>query len=164
MKQTANSAGNDFGDNRVPGKGQKEGRNQALGCSRGGLTTNSHLAADAQGRPVRVILTPGQRRDVPQAPVLFDGFRSGYVIADAAYDSNAFRVLIAEIGALAVPPCNPTRKGLIPHDRAISKTRNCIERCFNKFKNSRRIATRYDRKAIHFLAFIHFACVMPWMR
>lgn len=139
-------------------------RNQALGRSRGGLTTKIHLAADTRGRPVRVILTPGQWGDVPQAPALLDGFRPGHVIADAAYDSNAFRSLVAETGARAVIPCNPTRKRLIAHDRAVYRARNRIERCFNKLKHYRRIATRYDRKALYFLAFIHIACAMLWMR
>jgi len=128
------------------------------------LTTKIHLATDTQGRPVRVILTPGQAGDVPQAPALLDGFRPNHVLADKAYDSNSFRALIAETGAAAVIPCNPTRKHLIPYDFEIYKARNCIERCFNKLKHFRRIATRYDRRTIYFLAFIHIACAVLWMR
>ena len=85
-------------------------------------------------------------------------------MADKAYDSNDFRTLIAETGAVAVIPCNPTRKRLIPYDFEIYKARNRIERCFNKLKHFRRIATRYDRRAIYFLAFIHIACAMLWLR
>ncbi len=128
------------------------------------MTTKIHLATDSRGRPVRVILTPGQWGDVPQAAALLDGFRPSHVIADAAYDSNAFRGLIERAGARAVIPCNPTRKRLIPHDRSIYKARNQIERCFNKLKHFRRIATRYDRRAIYFLAFIYIACAILWMR
>ena len=47
---------------------------------------------------------------------------------------------------------------------SIYKARNRIERCFNKLKHFRYIATRYDRRAIYFLAFIHIACFMLWMR
>jgi transposase len=111
-----------------------------------------------------VILTPGQAGDVPQAPALIDGFRPTHVLADKAYDSNALRTLIADIGATAVIPCNPTRKHLIPYDFEIYKERNHIERCFNKLKHFRHIATRYDRRAIYFLAFIHLACAILWMR
>ncbi|MGI9383411.1 MAG: IS5 family transposase [Methyloligellaceae bacterium] len=139
-------------------------RNQALGRSRGGLTTKIHLAADARGRPLRVLLTPGQAGDAPQAPALLEGLRPTHVIADKAYDSNAIRALIAAAGANAVIPCNPTRKRLIPYDFQIYKARNRIERCFNKLKHFRRIATRYDRRAVYFLAFIHIACSMLWMR
>ena len=111
-----------------------------------------------------MILTPGQAGDAPQAPALMHGFTANYVLADAAYDSNHIRACIAETGASAVIPCNPTRKRPIPHDKEIYKARNRIERCFNKLKHFRRIATRYDRRAIYFLAFILIACAMLWMR
>nr|WP_243692050.1 hypothetical protein [Caulobacter sp. BK020] len=39
-----------------------------------------------------------------------------------------------------------------------------MERCFNKLKHFRRFATRYDRLSVHFLAFIHLAAVMLWLR
>lgn len=113
---------------------------------------------------MRVILTPGQSGDVPQAPALLDGFRPTHVLADKAYDSNDLRHLIADTGAIAVIPCNPTRKRLIPYDFEIYKARNRIERCFNKLKHFRRIATRYDRRALYFKAFILIACAMLWMR
>lgn len=135
-----------------------------MGRSRGGLTTKIHLAADTLGRPLRVILTPGQAGDAPQAPALMEGFRPGHVLADAAYDSNRIRARIADLGAAAVIPCNPTRKRPIPHDKDIYKARNRIERCFNKLKHFRRIATRYDRRANYFLAFVLIACIMLWMR
>lgn len=92
------------------------------------------------------------------------GFEANHVLADAAYDSNHIRACIAAIGADAVIPCNPTRKHAIPHDRQIYKARNRIERCFNKLKHFRRIATRYDRRAVYFFAFILIACSMLWMR
>ena len=101
---------------------------------------------------------------MPQALALLDGFRPAHVLADKAYDSNDFRALVEGAGATAVIPCNPTRKHQIPYDFEIYKARNRIERCFNKLKHFRRIATRYDRKAIYFLAFIHIASAMLWMR
>ncbi len=128
------------------------------------MTTKIHLAADGRGRPIRIILTPGQWGDAPQAPMLLESYRPSYVIADKAYDSNALRDLIGSRGAVAVIPCNPTRKRLIPYDFTIYKLRNRIERCINKLKHFRRIATRYDRRAVYFLAFIHLACAILWMR
>ena len=92
------------------------------------------------------------------------GFQANHDLADAAYDSNHIRACIAESGARAVIPCNPTRKRLIPHDKDICKARNRIERCFNKLKHFRRIATRYDRRASYFRAFILIACAILWMR
>ncbi len=128
------------------------------------MTTNIHLAADSWGRPLRIILTPGQAGDVPQAPALLEGFQPKHVVADKAYDSKDFRNRIARIGACAVIPCNPTRKIQIPYDFTIYKARNRIERCFNKLKHFRRIVTRYDRRASYFLAFVLFAASILWMR
>ena len=122
------------------------------------------MLADSLGRPLRFILTAGQVGDVLAAPALLDGFRAEAVLADKAYDSNAFRQIIAESGAEAVIPSNRTRKVIIPHNQAIYPHRNRIERCFNKLKHFRRFATRYDRRAIHFLSFIHLAAAMLWMR
>lgn len=122
------------------------------------------MAADSLGRPLRFILTAGQSGDILQAPALLEGFQAGAILADKAYDSNAFRQIIADSGAEAVIPSNRTRKVIIPHDPAVYRHRNRIERCFNKLKHFRRFATRYDRRAIHFLAFIHLAAAMIWMR
>jgi len=122
------------------------------------------MVADSLGRPLRFILTAGQVGDVLAAPALLDGFSAKAVLADKAYDSNALRQIIADSGAEAVIPSNRTRKVIIPHDHAIYRQRNRIERCFNKLKHFRRFATRYDRRAVHFLAFIHLAAAMLWMR
>lgn len=74
------------------------------------------------------------------------------------------RQIIAIAGAEAVIPSNPTRRKPIAYDFQAYKARNLIERCFNKLKHFRRIATRYDRRAINFLGFIHLAAAILWMR
>jgi transposase len=122
------------------------------------------MLADALGRPLRFLLTGGQVHDILAAPDLIEGVEGGGVIADKAYDSKNFRQLIAEAGMIAVIPSIRSRKIPIAHDAILYKTRNRIERCFNKLKHFRRFATRFDRLAIHFLAFIHLAAAMLWMR
>ena len=122
------------------------------------------MAADTLGRPIRFILTAGQSGDAPAAPALLEGFRPKAVLADKAYDSNALRSIIADLGAEAVIPSNRSRKALIAHDVQAYRARNCIERCFSKLKHFRRFATRYDRRAVHFLGFIHLAAAMIWLR
>jgi transposase len=104
------------------------------------------MLADALGRPLRLIITPGQTGDITQAPALLKGQAGDAVLADKAYDSNAFREVIAAMGAKAVIPSNRARKVIIPHDAEIYKQRNRIERCFNRLKHFRRFATRYDRR------------------
>jgi transposase len=122
------------------------------------------MLADALGRPLRFILTGGQVHDIIAAPALIAGISGGAIIADRAYDSSDFRQRIAEADMLAVIPSTRSRKVPIPHDPNLYKLRNRIERCFNKLKHFRRFATRYDRLAPNFLAFIHLASSIIWMR
>ena len=121
-------------------------------------------AGDTLGRPLRFIVTPGQTGDITQAFALLENQAGGAVLADKAYDSNALRALIANMGATVVIPSNRRRKIIIPHDTAIYKHRNRIERCFNRLKHFRRFATRYDRRTIHFAGFVHLAAAMIWLR
>ncbi len=135
-----------------------------MGRSRGGLTTKIHTLSDAQGRPLRFILTGGEAHDSTTAADLLAGRTTAGVIADKAYDNNALREMIADAGAQAVIPSISSRKIIIPHDRLAYRLRNRIERFFNKLKHFRHIATRYDRRAIYFLAALHLASAMIWMR
>lgn len=128
------------------------------------MTTKIHMLADTLGRPLRFIITAGQVGDITTAPALLNGLSAEAVLADKAYDSNALRALIASMGAEAVIPSNRCRKVVIPHDHAIYRHRNQIERCFNKLKHYRRFATRYDRRTIHFSGFLHLAAAMLWLR
>jgi transposase len=128
------------------------------------LTTKIHTLTDAQGRPLRFILTAGQAHDSTTAADLLAGLTTTGVIADKAYDNNALRELIDHAGAQAVIPSANSRKIVIPHDRLAYRLRNRIERFFNKLKHFRHIATRYDRRAVHFLAALHLASAMIWMR
>ena len=122
------------------------------------------MACDTLGRPVRFVIAPGQSHDILAVPALLEGYRPAAVLADRAYDANSLRAYLTEIGAEAVIPSTRSRKAPIPHDPLIYKLRNRVERCFNKLKHFRRFATRYDRRAIHFLGFVHLAATMIWLR
>lgn len=122
------------------------------------------MLADTFGRPLRFIVTAGQASDITQAPALLEGQAGDAVLADKAYDSNALRDIIADMKAEVVIPSKRNRKVFIPHDTAIYKHRNQIERCFNRLKHFRRFATRYDRRTIHFTGFVHLAAAMIWLR
>jgi len=128
------------------------------------LTTKIHMLCDGLGRPLRFMLTAGQRHDNLTAKALLEGFKAEAVLADRAYDNNDLRKTIADMDAEAVIPSTRSRKVPIPHDQAIYKLRNRIERCFNKLKHFRRLATRYDRRADYFLAFVHIAAICIWLR
>lgn len=119
---------------------------------------------DALGNPLRLILTEGQVHDIRQAEALIEGFACEKVLADKGYDSDKFRAVIASKGAEAVIPPKRSRKETIPYDKDVYKERNLVERFFNKIKNFRRIATRYDKTALSFAAMLALAAAMIWLR
>ncbi len=84
------------------------------------------------------------------------------LLADKAYDANWLRELIADQGAEAVIPCNPTRKKLIQYDAIAYRQRNLIERMFGRLKDYRRIATRYDKLARNFFSAALIAAIVIW--
>jgi putative transposase len=122
------------------------------------------MISDTLGRPVRFRITPGQASDITVAPDLLQGLQARAVLADKAYDGNDLRARIAMMGAKAVIPSKRNRKVFIPHDTAIYKHRNQIERCFGRLKHFRRFATRYERRVIHFAGFVHLAAAIIWLR
>ncbi|SED11401.1 IS5 family transposase [Bradyrhizobium erythrophlei] len=119
------------------GRERKRGaKTQELGRSRGGLTTKIHMRCDSLGRPLRFMLTAGQRHDNLTAKALLEGFNAEAVLADKAYDNNDLRTTIADMNAEAVIPSTRSRKVPIPHDETIYKLRNRIERCFTSSNTS----------------------------
>ncbi|MCP3713397.1 IS5 family transposase [Paraburkholderia sp. CNPSo 3274] len=138
---------------------------QALGRSRGGLTTKLHLAVDDAGRPLRLIATEGQVSDISCANELVEHLRTGAVIADKGYDSNAFVESIRTTRAKAVIPPRSNRKTKRRYSRVLYRTRNIVERFFSRIKHFRRVATRYDKLAGNYLAFASLACAFgPLMK
>ncbi|WP_155634011.1 IS5 family transposase [Burkholderia cepacia] len=131
---------------------------QALGRSRGGLTTKLHLAVDEAGRPLRMIVTEGQVSDISCAPELVEHLRTDAVIADKGYDSDAFVNTIRATRAKAVIPPRSNRKTKRRYSRVLYRTRNIVERFFNRIKHFRCVSTRYDKLAGNYLAFAVLAC------
>lgn len=130
---------------------------EALGRSRGGFSTKLHVACDGLGKPVKFILTPGQDHDVTQGPALIAGSDAKKIIADKGYDSDA---LIAEIKALGAEPVIPPRSNRLEerrYDKEEYKKRNVVERFINVIKQSRRVATRYEKTARNFLGVVALA-------
>ena len=107
--------------------------------------------------PLRFTLTAGARHDVTEAPALVAGYKCEYVIADAAYDSDAFRETIVGQGAVAVIRPRKNRVEDRPYDEEVYKRRNVIERFFHRLKQSRRVATRYDKYAVRYLGSVSFS-------
>jgi transposase len=133
---------------------------QALGRSRGGFSTKIHGAVSGLGLPVKFVLTRGQAADVTQAQTLLDGVPFEVAIADKGYDSQAVVDHIEGRGAEAVMPSLKNRARPRAIDRERYKDRNLAERFWNKVKHYRRVATRYEKTARNFLAFVNVASIM----
>jgi transposase len=85
------------------------------------------------------------------------------MLADKGYDADAIREELLFNGIEPVIPSKKDRKQPIPHDPDKYKQRNLIERLFNKLKNWRRIATRYDKTAESFLGFLGLVAAKLWV-
>src|ERR1700687_2070106 len=125
---------------------------QAIGRSRGGLTTKIHALVDALGNPVELMLTPGQAHDLACAEPLIDNADPDALIGDKAYDADSLIDTLAQRGITPVIPPKENRKVPRACDFALYCERNLIERFFNQLKHFRAIATRYDKLARNFLA------------
>ena len=122
------------------------------------------MVADARGRLVRCQLTAGQRHDAPQALPLLMGLSPAFVVADRGYDSDPFVAALAARGTCAVIPPRRKRRHPRAYDPVRYAQRHPVERLFSRLKQFRRVATRYDKLDAHFLAFIHLAATVLWLR
>ncbi|WP_420713601.1 IS5 family transposase [Streptomyces sp. WM4235] len=169
---------------RQKGAPDGEPADHALGRSRGGLTTKIHLAADNRYRPLAFLITPGQAGDAPAFPKVMARLwiprpvgrprvAPDVVLADKAYSSRAIRSHLRRRGIRAVIPQPAdqaanrkrlgSRGGRPPaFDREAYKQRNTVERCINKLKQWRGLATRYDKTATVYLAGLHLAAIFIW--
>ena len=157
-----------------------------MGRSRGRLTSKVHLAADPRCRPLAFVLTPGQSGDSPQfravlsrikvrGPIGRPRTRPEAVAADKAYSSRANRAYLRGRGIKAVIPeksdqaANRKNKGSrggrpVSHDQRLYRERNTVERCINRLKQWRALATRYDKSPESYLAGLHLCGAILWLR
>lgn len=121
--------------------------------------------ADACGRIVAIALTPGNVADVTMAVPLLEALApTRRLIADKAYDADRLRDWLRDRRIQAIIPGRAARDVVYPLDRKAYRRRNVIERMFGRLKNWRRIATRYDRLAVNFLAAIALvATIAQWL-
>ncbi len=132
---------------------------QGLGRSRGGLSTKIHAATDGLGNPVRLLFSPGQRNDITKAHELIEGFEPGAVIADKGYDADHLRDAVSKNEAEVVIPPKSNRRTAMEYDKTLYKERNLVERFFNKLKQFRRVATRYDKLLANYRGFVILAAI-----
>jgi transposase len=152
-----------------------------------GLTTKVHLAADGRGLPLAIVVTPGRVNDSTMFDTVLDAVRvprpwagrprrrPESVIADKAYSSRAIRLGLRRRRIRTVIPeradqaAGRKRRGAAggrppAFDAEQYKARNVIERCFSRLKQFRAIATRFDKLAARYLAGLHLASLILWLR
>jgi transposase len=128
------------------------------------LSTKIHLLCDRKGMPLKMILTGGQVHDATQAKVLLQGRKAKRVIADRGYVGTEIRSEILALGAKPVIPNKKNAVTLYPFSKKIYRERNIIERMINRLKGFRRLATRFDKNAVNYLAMVQLAASILWLR
>ena len=140
-----------FGSSK--GKRRKRGtQNQAIGRSRGGLTTKIVALVDALGNLVKLLLLPGQAHDMKGVAPLIRGVSFGALLADKAFDANWLLEELGERGATAVIPPKSNRNVQQEYDDEVYCWRHLVENYFAKIKEFRGIATRYDKTDSSYIA------------
>ena len=152
----------DLGEKKWDGTGGQN--DQALGRSRGGFGTKIHGSFNGLGHPVELLLTGANESDIAQAEALLADHEPEAVIADKGYDKKAFVEEVESRGAEAVIPAQKDRTEQRPLDRHRYRERNVCERFWSKAKQYRRVATRYEKKAANFLAFVKVAAIIVLLK
>ncbi len=136
---------------------------QAIGKTKGGLNTKITALVDGQGRALQLTLAAGQRADV-QAVEAIQLPAGKQIVADKGYDSDAFRETIVAGGS---QPCIPPRKNRVhpvAWHRGHYRKRHRVENFFQRIKRLRRVGTRYEKLALHFLGFVQLAAILDWLK
>jgi transposase len=148
---------------------------EALGWSKGGFSTKLHLRTDGNGRPITFLLTVGERHEavvfealMEQGAVAGEGcgrprLRPVRVVGDKGYSSGKIRSYLRRRGIRYTIPRKDNEKQRGKFDKALYRQRNRVERCFNRLKQFRRIATRYEKNAQNYLAMLTLASIMLWL-
>ncbi len=128
------------------------------------MGTKIRACTDAPGNAVRLLATGGQAGDCPQALPLLAGLHPGKVLADTASDGDENRACCAPTGIEAVIPRRPGRVEPAGMDEETCRDRNKSERFFGRLKQYRRLAARYEKTVISFLALWRIAAALDWLR
>ena len=130
--------------------------NQAIGKSRGGSKTKIHALVDTYGRAVRLILTPGNRNDIVNAPDLVTDCTQQTILADKAYDSDDFRSLLKDLGLTACIPPKANRTDPASYHKPTTSADTWSRTSFNASKKNAP-SPRDSKKSLH-----DFWLWLPW--
>ena len=143
--------------------GARGGGEEAIGRSRGGLTTKVHHAVDGLGFIRRQLTSPGQQADCKQAEALTAGLQPLSVVGDKGYDSDNLRDRWRRRG---IGTCVPPKRSRVVqrwYDMDLYRTRHLVENSFNRLKDLRRLSLRLDKTETSFGGFLAFgAAILNW--
>ena len=155
------------GARKDPPEGEPE--DHSLGLSRGGISTKIHLVCDGKGLPIIADIGPGQKHESTYCIRLVDCIRVGTdgrpkkrpdrLAGDKGYNAASIRLDLKNRGIFPVIPTNSTQTRLAGFDKTYYRKRNIVERCISWLKENRRIATRYEKLSIHFLAMLKIGII-----
>lgn len=132
------------------------------------MTSKIHALCATECDAVDIRITAGEAGDAPVGEEIIDAIDARDCITkaamDKAYDSNTIRAKLEAKGIEAVIPPKSNRLDIIVYNKKRYKERNKVERLFNKIKQFRRIATRYEKLKTNFLAFVTLALIVIMMR
>jgi transposase len=128
------------------------------------LTTKIHAVCASEADAVDIRITAGQVGDAPVGEALDPREGIRHAAMDKAYDSNAIRAKLDAKGITPVIPPKSNRLEILVYDQERYKQRNKVERLFNKLKQFRRVATRYEKLKTNFLAFVTVALIVIMLR
>lgn len=114
--------------------------------------------------PINFALSAGACHDSRFSEVLWNKEDCDFMIADRGYDNDDFRAKLIERHIVPVIPGKKNRLVPVEYDKYIYKERNFIERFFNRIKHFRRIATRYDKTSIMFMAGLIIVGIVLWLK
>ncbi|MEH2553750.1 transposase [Bradyrhizobium algeriense] len=134
------------------------------GTVTGRVTSKIHALVDGNGLHVRLALTPGEAYDNRLAAKLLSHLKSwSMLLADRGHDADWIRELAMKKGAWANIPSKSNRNDPICFSPFLYRARNRVERFFNRIKQCRRVATRYDKLADNYLTFVQLASIRLWL-
>ena len=163
------------GARRQPGLIGGQDKAEALGRSQGGFSTKLHLRAEGGGKPITVVLTGGERNEqialedlLDQGAIRRNGrgrprLRPRKVAGDKGYSSPTARRRLRQRGIRPVIPTRSDQPRQPDFDRNAYRQRNRVERLINRLKQARRVATRYEKRAVNYLAMVHIGCILLWL-
>ena len=148
------------------------------------MTTKFHLACEGRGRPLSIVVTPGHRHDSTQLELVLDGIRvpraagrgrprtrPDRLIADKGYSYQRCRRVLRQRQIKHTIPQRRDQRAQraarpgrpLVFDKAICARRNVVERCINRLKQWRGLATRYEKRAFNYRAMLVLASIVLWL-